>query len=247
MIVSRKYDFVIACPTKTGTNTMRALVESWLRKGGSPSVLTLLTGEKRTRHRVAPPTGRETSTRYILTRDDRSRLVSMYEYLRRKEWEWSAKDILHNEAHYGREEAWIRFLRVIAATRQSKNYFAGGRRHVHGSRPYMWTDLMEELVSYMDGYDVDGSHLPWYGTSVLPSQDTRRLDLATLEDDWKGLLADLEVEEDELWDLTIPHRNASPVEDRLFSSSAAYWEVDGASALLGEITLAQELKEAGER
>lgn len=230
MLVSDKYKFIIACPTKTGTNSMRALAEQAKRAGLSERVLTLLTGEKRTRHRVSPPTGKEDYMRFMMWRNDKDRLVSMYEYLRRKDWEWSAGDILRNEAHYGREEAWIRFLRLIAATRQADGYFAGGRRGVHGSRPYMWTDLIDECAIYLGGEDADGSSLPWWEV-----HEPRLLNMDDLQSDWNGLLLDLEVEEDEMFELSVVHRNATPADDRLFSDRAAYWSVDGASRLFAEI------------
>jgi hypothetical protein len=229
MLVSDKYGFVIAMPTKTGTNSVRAIVEKWKRAGGSPRVLDLLTGEKATRHRIAPPPGKEDYTRYMLVRNPQARLVSMYEYLRRKEWEWSAKDLLHREAHYGREDAWLQLLRIINAVRAADGYEDPGRRAAHGKRPYMWTDTLSEMLDYMGGVDIDGSKLPWHTWD-----DAKPLMLEDLESEWGDLLVREGVDEDGLYDLAVSHRNATPGEDKLFSGTAAYWEVDGASSLFAE-------------
>lgn len=231
MIISDKYKFIIACPTKTGTNSMRALPEQWKRRGGSERVLRLLTGERRTRHRVSPPPGCEDYTRYMMWRDDNKRLISMYEYLRRKDWEWCGADIIHNERHYGRAEAWLRFLRVIAATRQADGYFRGGLRGNHGSRPYMWTDTMFELEDYLSGVDVDGSHLPWTQQSV------KLISMDDLMPEWTRLLSEEDVggEDDAMFDLTVAHRNSSPSADRLFSDASRYWRVRGACGVFHEI------------
>lgn len=229
MIVSDKYQFVIACPTKTGTNTLRAVVQKWKRQGGSANVLDLLTNEQSTRHRIAPPPGKEDYTRYIMVRDPAARLVSMYEYLRRKEWEWCAKVILDTEFSQGREAAWLYMLDMIIAVRNSEGYFDDGRRKWHGIRPYMWTDRLSEMEEYLAGYEPVGNHLAWHDSSVTALQ------LEDLDAAWADVLVGHDVEEDWLWDVTFPHRNASPVEGRLFDTVSQYLAVHGASSKVMEI------------
>lgn len=234
MLVSDKYEFIVAMPTKTGTNSLRAVVEKWRRSGGSGHVLDLLTGEKRTRHRVAPPTGKEHYRRVILWRPEESRLPSMYEYLRRKDWEWAYAFIQHEEGVRGREAAWVEFLRMIAATREADGYFNGGLRGPHGSRPYMWTDTMAECEAYLRGSDLDGSILPW----DLDDVDRIRTDHFT--EDWHALLSSVGVEgeDDALWDVPVTQRNATPVGGRLFNAAGGYWDVPGAYAVLSQIMAA---------
>lgn len=229
MLVSDKYRFIIACPTKTGTNSLRAVVEKWKRSGGDVRVLNLLSGEDSTRHRIAPPPGKESYTRYMMVRNPVERLVSMYEYLRRKEWEWSAKEILRVEADKGREAAWVHMLEIIMLYRDSDGYFDAGRRKHHGIRPYMWTDRLSEMEDYLTGIDLNGSELPWYHA------DVRAFELEDVGAAWDQLLADHDVEEDALWDVVFPHRNSSPADGRLFGDAAAYLEVDGASDLVDEV------------
>lgn len=238
MLVSQKYQFIVACPTKTGTNSLRAVAEKWKRSGGERHVLDLLTGESRTRHRIAPPAGMEHYRRGILYRPDEERLPSMYEYLRRKDWEWEANSIQFNEKHYGREEAWVRFLRVIAATRQLPGYFSDGMRYVHGSRPYMWTDLMDECVRYFLGVDAGGGKLSWWGSQHEPY----RIYTSDFARDWYRFLSLVDVggEDDALYDVPITQRNATPLGGRLFRDPAAYWKVPGASIMLGEIEAVAE-------
>lgn len=242
MLISKKYRFIIACPTKTGTNTMRAIVEKFKRGGGSPNVLTLLTGEASTRHRIAPPPGLDDYTRFMMVREPQARLVSMYEYLRRKDWEWKAKDIIQAEKGGGREAGWLRMLGLIAEHRALDGYYAGGMRKAHGGRPYMWTDRQSEMLRFLYGTDMDGSHLPWYHNRAWDM--TKAIQLEMLPSYWGNILRSFGVQEQELYDIVIPHRNSTDKGSKLFSTTAEYMAVPGASSL-AKYCLGDDAEEIG--
>lgn len=243
MLVSDKYKFIIACPTKTGTNSMRAIVEKHRRAGGSADVLDLLTGEATTRHRIAPPPGKEKYTRFMMVREPRARLVSMYEYLRRKDWEWSSKLITQAEQMEGRREVgWLRMLGIIAEGRAEPDYFDGGLRGAHGSRPWMWTDRQSEMLRFLYGRDMDGERLPWYHGRAWDM--TKAIQLELLASHWGHLLRSFDVEEDHLYTVAIPHRNSTDKGSKLFESVDQYLSVPGASSLVDYI-LGDDAEELG--
>lgn len=227
MIVSQKYEFIIACPTKTGTTSMNGMVKSWLRSGGSSYVLNVVSGLSSTKHRIAPPPGMESFDRYMLVRDPHIRMVSMYEWLRRKpQDEPIGRMILEAEERHGRRHGgaagWMRLLEAIALIRESNGYFADGQRKFHGVRPFMWTDTQSELLEYLGGMDAGGCSLPWAGDDPMPLQ------LEDFDREWGELLSERDVEEDALYELEFPHRNHTKVERRLFQSVGEYWKVRGA-------------------
>lgn len=246
MIISEKYGFVIANPPKTGTTSLHAVVDKWLGMGGSKRVLCHLRGEKRTRHRLAPPKDMQDAKRYMMSRDPRTRLTSVYEFLRLRttDQRWIAPQIQAIEDRQGREAAWLWLLKCIVEIRSSEGYGEGGRRGVHGSQPFMWCDTQMEMLEYMGGFDIDGTRLPY------PQIDADPLLMETFHEGWVQMMTEFQVDEDELWDVQLPRRNAVPDRERLFGDAAAYWEVPGASRLLEQIMggpdgLADELEVFG--
>lgn len=233
MIVSDKYQFIIANPPKTGTTSLHGLVDKWVHGGGDPAVLGHLRGEKITRHRLAPPEGKEHYARYMMARDPRGRLTSMYEFfrLRTTDQKWIAPLIQEVEAEQGREKAWLWTLKWLLSYREEDGYFDGGLRGVHGIQPYMWTDNQLELLQYMEGWDINNAHLPWWSRGVR----VRPLLLENFWGCWGDLLRRHGVEEPELCAAVLPRRNAVPDSERLFGDGASYWMVPGALGLLEDL------------
>jgi hypothetical protein len=225
MFVSDKYEFVVAMPTKTGTNSLRAVVDRLKREGVPSSVATLLSGEAQTRHRIAPPPGKEHYDRYMLVRHPVDRLISMYEYLRRKDWEWMAQHILSCEERNGREAAWVYLLEAMLLYRDTDGYFNGDRK-AHGIRPYMWTDTLSEMRDFMSSHS--GPYTP---------SDVGVIRLEDVESDWDQVMVAMGVEEDDMYMVQsgVPKRNSTPDGLRLFSTRAEYLAVDGASDLVSAI------------
>lgn len=232
MLVSDKYGFIIATPTKCGTTSLQGLVTQWNRLGGDERVLRMLRGESETKHRMAPGEGLEGYDRWFVSRYWKTRLPSMYEWLRRKPVdEEIGRSILRAEEAGGREAGWLRFLTILRDTRLQPGYFDGGKRKFGARRPYMWTDTLEELSEYLAGVDADGTFLPWYREDGY----TRMLNVESLQEDWCHLLDSYDVDEDSLYDdLDVKQLNSTRAEARLFDTPAAYWDVSGASLLVVE-------------
>lgn len=229
MIVSDKYKFIIANPPKTGTTSLHGLVDGWAKKGGDPAVLSHLRGETITRHRLAPPWGKEHYARYMVVRHPVARLASMYEFfrLRKRDAKWIAPDIQRWEATVGREAAWVEFLRRLVEIRNGEGYMDAGRRGVHGINPYMWVDSQTEMADYMRGLDIDGSRLSFARGRV------RLLYLEKFNAGFGALCVRHGVRES--LSVGLPRRNAVPDDERLFPAWQQYLMVEGAPGLVREL------------
>lgn len=222
MLISHKYGFIIATPVKTGTTTLLGMAQSWTRNGGDIRIIQALTGDPVTKHRMCPPDGCEDYRRYMTVRDPYTRLPSMYEWMRK----WPHPSSLHNaiwdaEQRNGeRAPGWVAFIRAIAAIREPEEYAHGGVRRKGTRQPYMWTDNQVEHFNYLWGMDVDGSHLPWYR-----EEEPGELPVESLMAAWHQVLTEHEVDEDDLFELKVPHLNRS--RDRLASSALGYWNLLG--------------------
>lgn len=218
MLVSDKYGFIIATPVKTGTTTLLGMANNWTRQGGSSKVLRALTGDPVTKHRMAPVEAHYEYDRYMTVRDPYTRLPSMYEWMRK----WPHPAAIHNviwdaENRKGeRRFGWKEFIKAMAVTRAASDYKQPGVRRKGTRQPYMWTDTQEEHFNYLWGLDADGSMLPWYR-----EEEPGLLGTESLMGDFHALLSQYDVDEDDLYELKVPHLNRS--RDRLAETSDGYW------------------------
>jgi hypothetical protein len=173
MLVSHEYKFIVALPTKCGTNSMRNMGLKHARDVSAAELqeLPIL------RHRMDVPEGCEDYKRAMVVRNPMSRLVSMYEYLRRHSWEWRYPDLIQWEHSLGRAGAWTKFLEMLLEEQQLAALKPYGKRKIHGRRPYIWTDRMVELARFLGGTET-GQSFPW------PAAEVEFLRLEDLAADW---------------------------------------------------------------
>lgn len=219
MLISDKYEFIIATPVKTGTTSLQSLAMSWLRRDGDPHVLRLMSGHggETTKHRMCPPHGLEHYTRYMTVRNPFTRVPSMYEWMRK----WPHPSVLHNTIHDAestgdRVSGWVAFVNRLESLRSADSYREGGQRRQGANQPFMWTDTQIEHLCYLMGMDADGSTLPWFRES-----DVVTLSTEDLSNEWQMLLRMHGVEERDLASLEMPHANRS--KSRLFDTADEYW------------------------
>lgn len=221
MLVSDKYGFLIATPTKCGTTSLQGLVKQWQKLGGKPNVLRLIHGEDETKHRMVPLVEHWGYDRHIVVRDPRDRLCSMYEWLRRKPVdEPLGRQILAAEERGSLRDGWGELVRAITAIRDADNYFEPYVRRKGSRRPYMWTDNQGELRDLLQGIDADGSYRDWY-----TEEEPTMLLTGNLELDWHGLLDGVGPDEDELWDLQVKQLNSTKAAHRLAERWEDYWNL----------------------
>lgn len=149
MLVSHEFEFIVGMPTKCGTNSMRNMANKHAQ--GSARKHDELHEIKELRHRMDVPNGCEHYSRAMIIRNPFSRIVSMYEYLRRHNWEWKYKDIIAAEERLGRRKAWTWFLNMLIDEQVEAAEKPYDRRKVHGKRPYIWTDTLLQQSRFLGG------------------------------------------------------------------------------------------------
>jgi len=210
MLISDKYKFIVAMPTKTGSTSLRAIVGKWARAGGDPKVLRLHTVgragvRETTRHRIAPVEGQYGYTRYMLAREPFARFVSAYEFCRTKHYEFLYDEMMAAEQASGvgdgRLASWRLWCSTVADIRGT-GYWNRGLRGWHGTEPYKWTDTLGEIQAFMQGWDADESRLPWW-----QKRQPGLIHLESMGEDWKAVMASHGVVEQGLLEWPMPHRN----------------------------------------
>lgn len=196
MLVSHEYKFIVGLPTKCGTNSMRNMAIAHAR--GSSRKKDELHEIKELRHRMDVPEGCEDYARAIIIRNPFSRIVSMYEYLRRNTWEWKYKDIMEWEDKWGRRRAFTQFLHMLIDEQVLAAEKTYGARKVHGKRPFIWTDTMSQLARFLGAQEA-GVEFMW------PEAEVRLLRLEDLASEWHGFLKEQGVPS-ELCDMWVPKK-----------------------------------------
>lgn len=248
LIISKKHQFIIATPTKNGTTSLQSMANMFSRHGGDPRVLQVFRGDSETKHRMAPPSDCYEFKRYIVVRDPRTRLPSMYEWLRRRpNDEPLGRAILDAEARRGgRVAGWNQMVRAFHQIVSTADYKEHGRRRLGARRPYMWTDNQSLLWDFLNGQDADGTTLPWWdaagdGPEVLHTE--------SLESDFHELLVDNDVSGvagDILFELPLKQLNSTRGEDRLAHGWEEYWDLlDDEAADMFDALVALDLVEFG--
>lgn len=210
MLLSHEYQFIVGLPTKCGTNSMRNMGIKSNRSGRAHELHEI----RELRHRMDVPEGCGSYTRAIVIRNPFSRLVSMYEYLRRHSWEWKYSWIMEQERKHGRELAWNHFLHMMIDEQleaAEKPYWA---RKVHGKRPFIWTDTLTELRAFLGGYDERA-----LADKRWPVAEVQVLRLEALAADWAAFTEHVG------WrNAPVPARNnATKDEDKLFPAWRDYY------------------------
>jgi hypothetical protein len=229
VLVSDEHQFIIATPTKTGTTSLVAMTQHYLRHGGNPDVLRPVRGEPMTKHRMAPPPGCGLYTRIMITRNPRARLVSMYEWLRRKPRDEAiGRAILRAEAGGDRRAGWLEMLDIFGREQSRVDYWALRPRKWGGARPYMWVDSTDTLRKVMRGR-LHGQDAPWFhhgvGTEVVPIEGL----------DPHSLLHSIGVRDPRLLCEEVKNLNHTGVSARLFPTVEDYFDVRGVDQLLGRL------------
>jgi hypothetical protein len=228
VLVSDKHEFVIACPTKTGTTSLLALAAHYKRHGGDPEVFTALRGEPMTKHRMAPPPGKEHYKRIMIVRNERDRLVSMYEWLRRvARDEAIGRAIVKAEADGDRRRGWVEMLKVFVHEQEQPDYLNLRARRWGGARPYMWVDSLDLLSDVVRG-DLVGQRAPWFRGGVVACEPIEAMDV-------RGLLHDLGVRDSRLLSAEVKRLNHTRVSARLFPTTDEYLMVRGARRWLDRL------------
>jgi hypothetical protein len=222
MIVSHKHKFIIALPTKNGTNSFRNMALGFVRNGGDPDIVQEL---PKLRHRMDVPEGCEGYQRAIVIREPYSRVASMYEYLRRHSWEWKYDQIAAWEAEHGREDAWRMFLRMLVAEQKAAAARPYTDRRLHGKRPFIWTDTQMDLVEFLAGKATG-----WLGRCPWPRASVRFIRLNAAQHDLDRFTADCGMPA-----FTLPplkQSNKTKVGDLLYPGRGpdAYFKLSGVGA-----------------
>lgn len=239
MIVSDRHKFLIATPTKTGAQSLRAMAETWVRRGGDPSQLRQ---HWPLEHRMSIPEGSEDYARWIVVRDPYRRLVSMYNYLRRpgyyQQWE-------HEAAAARTFTDWLAWY-----AEQRDRYDTAEwpeKRITSGRIPYMWTDTYRTLHSIIAGR-VPEAEARW------GARPCGRLILERLAHDLQRVkvVADLRAEPEEPWGFPrLPTRNATKPQHQLrgLDDWRSYWwpATFGREAYPGHAKEQDRLTELGAR
>lgn len=153
MIVSDEWKFVIATPTKSGNWSMRATAEAFVKRGGDPRVLRQYTsGAKDWQHQLAVPPGMEDYDRWIMVRDPSARLVSIFEWLRRRPSEWGHWFAVGDFADF------VRIYQRQRAAVEAEGFHA--KRLQGGTAPYKWAESYATMRAVLAG-EVDPAARAW--------------------------------------------------------------------------------------
>jgi hypothetical protein len=229
VLISDKHQFIIATPTKCGTTSLVAMTNHYLRHGGDPDVLRVVHGLPMTKHRMAPPPGCGLYQRWLVTRRGRDRLVSMYEWLRRKPTdELFGRKILRAEADGDRRDGWRYMLQMFGDVQAKDTYADLCRRSWGGARPFLWVDSCEVLRQVMRGR-LWSQDAPWFhhgvGVNVVGIEGL----------DPVKFLYDLGVRDDRLLMAEVKRLNHTQESRRLFPDVESYFAVSGVDGLLRRI------------
>lgn len=214
MLISHEFKFIVGLPTKCGTNSMRNMAlkherhskESWRQLHERPEL----------RHRLDVPADCEDYNRAMIIRNPFSRIVSMYEYLRRHKWEWKYKDIMDAESRLGRRRAWTWFLNMLIDEQASAAEKPYQKRCDHGRRPFIWTDTLSQMCDFLGGSEP-GQDFAW------PQADVQLLRLESLGADWHAFLKGCGVGS-ELCDMWVPKKANATKGGQLFPGWRDYFQ-----------------------
>lgn len=217
MLISHKHEFIVAMPTKCGTNSLRNMALKWVRDGGDPDVLM---EHPKLRHRMDVPEGCEEYQRYIVVRNPFHRMVSSFQWLldHKNQWRHDELNKVLVEQYDGDRQRMFRrwwLTELLGA----KSELSGVQRPVtHGIAPFTWVDSLTELKSYLAGFDV------WSQQGVSwPAGLVRVLRLENLSADWARLVSRQGAAE--LVGVGVPHHNRSRDE-----SGVGQWFASGHAA-----------------
>lgn len=147
MIVSDRWKFLIATPTKSGNHSLRGAAESWLTHGGAESELryyrpVVPNHSIGFQHQMAVPVGREHYDRWLMVRDPRSRLASCFEHMRHNRTEWG---------HWETLGGFLPFLEWFARERDRLGPGFPSARLISAQSPYKFVESYAVLYCILAG------------------------------------------------------------------------------------------------
>lgn len=234
MLISDEHMFLVALPTKCGTNSMRNMAAAWERDGGNPLVLREIPA---LRHRMDVPAGCEDYRRAIIVRNPYDRLVSAFQYLLHHANEWKTSELNHRlEAEFDGDDRklfawWLRDLREererANAKRARLDRTSALLAASHGRRPYIWTDRLSELSLHFGGYDITQpvsfpkDRVVRRAHGMWSVQTVHFLKLENLHRDWHRFLRTAGVRGG-IDGLDVPHHNRASVRSSVYGVGGSY-------------------------